>query len=61
MIFGIVLDLNLVTFCTLVQNPQTAFGLHRRVRIAYPAVRETIALVSFSVDILFFFQCAPLR
>ena len=61
MLFGIVMDLNLVTFRTLVQNPPTAFGLHRRVRIAYPAVRETTALVTFFVDILFFFQCAPSR
>ena len=43
-------------FGTLVRKHEAAFGLHRRVRIAYPAVHETIALGPSYVEKLMLFQ-----
>ena len=54
--FGVLLLPSLVCFRIQVRKRKTVFRLHRRVRIAYPAVHETIALGPFYVDNFMFFQ-----
>jgi len=55
--FDMLLGPSLVCFCIPVRKCKTAFGLHRRVRIAYPAIHGTFALVPFFGYISMLFQC----